>query len=78
MPHLPIEVLRGRIRRARELGLDYKPMRPCRQAHSRCGETRVPAPLAFEAGAEYGTRNTLRSLSHERCEDRIFGRDIHY
>lgn len=24
LPHLPIEVLRGRIRRARELGLDYK------------------------------------------------------
>ena len=54
-----------------------RPVRPCGQAHSRCGETRVPAPLAFEAGAEYGTRNTLRSLSHERCEDRIFGRDIH-
>ncbi len=24
LPHLPIEVLRGRIRRAKELGLDYK------------------------------------------------------
>ena len=24
LPHLPIEVLRGRVRRARELGLDYK------------------------------------------------------
>ena len=24
LPHLPIEVLRGRLRRARELGLDYK------------------------------------------------------
>ena len=35
LPHLPIEVLRGRLRRAKELGLDYKTYASVRAASGR-------------------------------------------